>query len=380
MNEFVASLPSPESISLPESDPILHGLLILAFLVHALFMNLVVGGTLVTVMTDAIGIVTTRRHYQELAATLAHWLPGFLGVAVVLGILPLVFVQILYGPLFTPLVNGFGEIWIWAITMAVLGYGGLYGYKNWRSWLGDRPGLLLGLGFLSGIMFLIVALMFVAASVLFLNPDRWVIIQQGSFWNVFSLPSLIPRFGHLILAAVAGMGIFLVGYGLFLGFGSQGSTGDEPKERYATWVIRYGVAWTLTGTLPQIVVGPWLLLSLPEFVRADLVSGQNLGSIAFFLGLTAGLLSLVLLNAALMVPQARGLAIGGTLSLMVTICLMVIVRHAVRVSWLSPQFGTAALATQDQWNVAFIVGTMLLVILGLSVFMVRAYKKTRAYQ
>ena len=101
-------------------------------------------------------------------------------------------------------------------------------------------------------------------------------------------------------------------YGLYLGSGSRrpDSPGDEPAEDDATWVIKYGVAWALAGTLPQIVVGPWLMLSLPDGVRAELISGQSLGSLAFFVGLTVGLFSLVFLNAALMIPHVRGMAVG----------------------------------------------------------------------
>ena len=371
------ALPAPESISLPESDPIVHGLLILAFLVHAVFMNLVVGGTLVTVMTDAVGIATARAYYRQLATTLANWLPTFLGVAVVLGVMPLVLVQVLYGSLFAPTVSLLGDFWIIAFTAAMLGYAGLYGYSHWRGTLAQRPGVQLTLGLLIAAMFLGVAFVFVTASVLMLHPDQWANLQREGFSSVLSLPSLLPRYGHLMLAAVAGMGIFLVCYGFFLSGGGQASSEDEPKGRYATWVTRYGVAWMLTGTLPQIVMGPWLLLSLPAFVRADLISGQSLGSFAFFVALTAALLSLVLLNAALMVPQSRGLAIGGTFSLAITVCLMVVVRHAVRVSWLSQQYDTAALSTQGQWDVFFIVSTMLLLGLGLTVIMVRAHKKRR---
>ncbi len=375
----VHSLSAPETISLPASDPLVHGLLIVAFLVHAVFMNLVVGGTLVTVMTDAMGIATGRVHYRQLATTMSHWLPGFLGIAVVLGVMPLILVQVLYGPLFAPTVSLLGDLWIMAFTAAMVGYAGLYGYGHWRRSLEQRPGFQLTLGTSIAAMFLGVAFVFVTASVLMLHPDQWVNIQSQGFSSVLELPSLLPRYGHLVLAAVAGMGIFLVCYGLFLSASGQGLSDDEPKNRYATWVTRYGVAWMLSGTLPQIVMGPWLLLTLPAFVRADLISGQSLGSFAFFLALTAALFSLVLLNAALMVPQARGLAIGGMLSLVATVCLMVVVRHAVRVSWLSRQYEAAALTTQDQWDVFYIVGTMLLLGLGFTIFLVRAYKKTRAF-
>ncbi|MDT7042375.1 hypothetical protein [Candidatus Nitronereus thalassa] len=369
------SLPATPSLTLPESDPLVHGFVILAFFVHAIFMNLVVGGTFVMVITEAIGVVTARGDYRQLASTLANWLPGFLGVAVVLGVMPLVFVQVLYGPLFAPTVSILGDHWIVAFLAAMVGYAGLYGYSHWRGFLEQRPSLQLALGVGISVMFLGVALVFVSASVLMLHPEQWENVRSQGFSAVLSLPSLLPRYGHLMLAAMAGMGIFLVCYGLFLSPSGQAFRDEDPKDRYATWVRQYGVAWTLTGAIPQIVVGPWLLLSLPSFVRGDLVSGQSFGSLAFFLALTAALLSLVLLNAALMVPQARGLAIGGMLSLVVTMCLMMIVRHAVRVTWLSQQYETAALGAKDQWTVFFIVAIMMLLGVGLTIIMVKAYQK-----
>ena len=96
MLQTVSEIHMAQSLSLPDFDPIVHALLILAFLVHAIFMNLVVGGTVVMVITDVIGMVTARTCYQQLASVMSRWLPGFLGLAVVLGIFPLVLVQMMY--------------------------------------------------------------------------------------------------------------------------------------------------------------------------------------------------------------------------------------------------------------------------------------------
>ncbi len=66
--------------------------------------------------------------------------------------------------------------------------------------------------------------------ILMLNPEYWKDIQASGLRGGLSLPSLLPRYGHLVLAAVAGMGIFLMCYGLYLGSGSRrlDSQGDEP--------------------------------------------------------------------------------------------------------------------------------------------------------
>ena len=98
---------------------------------------------------------------------------------------------------------------------------------------------------------------------------------------------------------------------------------------------RYGIAWTLAGTLPQIAVGPWLLMTLPQGVRDGLVDGGSLSSLVFFLSLTFALLALVLLNAALMVPHVRGLVWSGIGSLILTVVLMLVVRGEVRKAWIS---------------------------------------------
>ena len=379
MLQTVSEIHMAQSLSLPDFDPIVHALLILAFLVHAIFMNLVVGGTVVMVITDVIGMVTARTCYQQLASVMSRWLPGFLGLAVVLGIFPLVFVQMMYKPIFMPALNLLGGMWVMALSAGLVGFGALYGYKHWRDSLSHQPAWYLGIGLLSIFMFLAVAWVFVVTSVLMLNPDQWSSVQNTGQWSVLSLPTLLPRFVHLVLAAVAGMGIFLVCYGLLMGSSHQGLTEDEPKERYGTWIIQYGVAWTLGGTLPQIVIGPWLLLTLPDVVRQDLVGGQHFGSIAFFAGLTTALLSLVLLNASLMVPNVKGFAIGGILSLGVTIGFMVIVRHAVRVSWLS-QHEMVGLVAQDRWEVLGVVFGILLLGLGLAIVMARAQKRMSIYR
>ena len=351
---------------------ILHGFLLFGFLLHALFMNLVIGGTPIMVATDWLGYGTGRERYRRLGAALADMLPSFLVFAVVLGVASLLFVQAAYGPVFYPAMLLVGTMWIAVLGAVILGYVGLSAYKYWRVWLGGRPGLQLALGSVNVVLFWGVAWIFVMAGILMLDPEHWKEIQVSGLRGMISLPSLFPRYGHMILAAVAGMGIFLMCYGLYLGSGfrRQDSPGDGPTEDDAIWVTKYGVAWALAGTLPQIVVGPWLLLSLPDEVRAELISGRSLGSLAFFVGLTFGLLSLVLLNASLMIPHVRGMALAGIVSLLATVCLMVVVRDAVRQSWLAKH--SASMQLNPDWGAMAMGGVVLVMGLGLIGYVVHA--------
>ena len=136
----------------------------------------------------------------------------------------------------------------------------------------------------------------------------------------------------------------------------QGLNAEVP---YDINITRYGVGWTLAGTLPQIAVGPWLLMTLPQGVRDGLVDGGTLSSLVFFLSLTFALLALVLLNAALMVPQARGLVWSGLGSLVLTIVLMVIVRGEVQKAWVNAHLESKTVDELSVWVVLIVIITII---------------------
>ena len=231
------------------------------------------------------------------------------------------------------------------------------------------------IGGISAVLFLGIALVFVTLSVLMLNPGEWRAVQAEGFLWAVRLPSVIPRYFHMVMASVAGIGILLVLYGAALGsrWGSPPAAPWLSDPGYPQWVMRYGVVWALTGTLLQIVIGPWLLLTLPEPVLGSLVNADNPGAVVFFVSLTFGLLGLVLLNAALMVPRARGFALTGVGSLMVTIVLMVVVRDRVRHYWLSGDWDPGTLPVDWHWGmitlfVGLLLGTALLMMYVVKVF------------
>lgn len=136
------------------------------------------------------------------------------------------------------------------------------------------------------------------------------------------------------------MGILIAMYGTLRVSKSNESEHTTQTVTYAydIGLTRYGVGWTLAGTLPQIMIGPWLFLALPPEVREQLLAGDTQSSVVFFVSLTLALLALVLLNASLMAPHVRGLVWSGIVSLMLTTVLMVVVRVEVRNAWLGSSF------------------------------------------
>ena len=112
MLETEFPVPVPIPILLPVPEPLAHGLLVFTFLLHALFMNLVLGGTPIMVVSDWRGSRTGNDRFRRLALTMASVAPTVLNLTVALGIVPVFFLYLLYGQFFYPAASLFGNGWI----------------------------------------------------------------------------------------------------------------------------------------------------------------------------------------------------------------------------------------------------------------------------
>ena len=347
------------SLILPVPDPLFQFLLSGFFLIHAVFMNMILGGAPVMIVTELVRWYDPNPNVKRFAGVMAARLPAAFALAVILGIVPLIGMQVLYGQVFNEAVGLIGNVWFCVGAGLILGYAGMHANKWRREWLLQRPGcqLLIGCGSLLGVLG--VAFVFVFMNVLMLNPDLWIGFKRAGWETGLTMPSVWPRFIHMVCAAVAGVGMVVAMYGVFLRsqWNTDWATHRAGEDEYGLWVTRSGVIWALTGTLPQIVVGPWLLLTLPDTVGHHLIAGDTFGSVAFFLALTGALFGLVLLNAGLMVPSSRGFTVGGVVSLVVTIVCMVIVRETVRYAWLTPYMDVARPPSEVPW-VGIITGAI----------------------
>jgi hypothetical protein len=373
--ESISSTISSDSLSLLQPDPIVQSVLIVASLIHLALMNMVVGGVPIMVTTELLGEWTqAKEYYQRLARQFAHILPWVMVSGMVVGIMPLMLLQVTYGPFVSGAMKSMGSGGLVLMVMAVFAMGGIYVYKKWPSWLPDTLTCRVVVGGLSAGLLAFTAFGFVTINVLLMNPEQWQVVREGGMGEWGRLTSVIPRFLHVMLASVAGVGMVVVIYGA--GLRVKEKTSDvEKAENFPVWVTRYGVSWTLGGTLPQMVIGPWLLLSLPEHVRVALLSGSNLASILFFVSVICGLISLVLLNAALMVPSYQGFSIGGVMGLMITVALMVVIREQVRWYWLIDHVESLTVAADPQWGLLRPLLVWAVIIMGMGMVGWKRWKK-----
>ena len=326
-------------------------LLILSVLIHLYLNNLILGGFPIMVVTIWLGGRKGSIHLKELGQKMRRVGPRIMMLAIVFGFLVGLVVFGKYGkdlfPIRDALWGGYGLLTL----LFIFAFGGIlfYAVKDAFITQNHRIHILLSGGIV--VSLLGVTLLFVISHILMVQPEssEWV-IKNGLF-TALSLPTVWPRFFHIVLGSVAATGMVIALYGTL-----------RPSTLPIT---RYGVGWTLAGTLPQIVVGPWLLVALPEEVRMRLVDGTSFSSLVFFVSLTFALFAIVLLNASLMVPHVRGLVWSGLGSLFFTIVFMVMVREEVRRAWMQSQAGVS---TSQELSLAVVLGVTITIVLGCLLF------------
>lgn len=349
MTDSLAVIPAPDPIPLPASVGLLKALLIFTFILHLFPMNLTLGGSFVAAWTDWRGANCARR--RALVEHLTHVLPSATAYTITLGVAPLLFLQVLYGQMFYTSSVLMAWPWLTVIPLLVIGYYGLYLYALRRERLGGRSPLV---GALSALTFAAIGFLYTNNLTLMLAPTRWYGMYRsdptGLHLNLGD-PTVVPRFLHFFLAAVAFTGVFIAMHGL-----SLLKRGDAEQGRYA---VRYGGLWFAAPTAAQFLVGPWFLLSLPPRVREVFLGGDIVASAHLWGGVAFALAALMLIVIALNAPDPRRLVLAGAGCLVVAIVSMAVARNAVREAILAPYFKMTDLPVAPQTGVILLFFALL---------------------
>lgn len=315
-------MPFPAPIWLMET------LLVVGFFLHAIPMNVALMGGISSAILLFKGKNKPDSYEQRAGKQLAASLPIFTTAAITNGIVPLLFLQILYGPLVYTSSILMAAPWLSILLLLVLGYYGLYIFNYGQNKLGEKsPWFLLG----SSLLFMVIAFFFSNNMTLMLTPEKFLPMYQaspaGNHLNL-SEPSLIPRYLHFLLAAVSVTGLTLGSFGLYY---------KNKDTGYSQWLIKAGASLFLAVTLLQTIVGPWFLFSLPEKIQVqffDLNNGfvgqTKLASHLFLTALGLDVVSLVSMGLAYVKGSTKAFTVG-LISAMLVIASMVEIRHLVRV-------------------------------------------------
>ncbi len=330
----------PRALTIPAPVHLLEILLLATFAVHILLMNTVLGGAIIALCGELLG----RKEADDSARHLvARAIPTNLALTINFGVAPLLFAQVLFGQfLYTSCILS-AWYWLAVILLVILAYYGLYIYDLKYSGLSNLRALVLAVCVL---LLLDTAFIFVNVMSMAQTPADWPAYFDLPGGRLLHLndPTLWPRYLHFIMGSITVGGLFTALVAL---------RGQRKYQIDYSDQIAWGMRWFTFGTIIQMAVGVWFFLSLPReimtmmlgrsgFMTGLLMAGIGMSLVAVFFGFRKDVKS-------------------ATISMLIIVCIMVLLRHLVRLAYMAPYFSLSYLKTDLQFSplVLFIVSLVL---------------------
>jgi len=361
VNEVI--IPDIDAIPLPAPIWLLRFLLNLTFILHIVPMNIVLGGGILTVALAWYARKKNRDDMHELALHMSNVLPAAAAFTITLGVPPLLFVQVLYGPLFYTGAVLIAWFWLSVIALLLVGYYGYYWFSIKRDAEGKLP---IWAGIIASIMFLAISFLYTNKMTLMIQPEKFAPMHhaemQGFLLNAAD-PLVWPRWLHMLVGAIAVASLVVMLVGLVF---------HKKRPDYGCLAIRTGGMIFVVTTLLQLAVGVWHLLTLRSevmwmFLGRDVVATSVLG-VATLLALVAMVLVLIAARG----KAVRGMTIAGAVVLAVVLVLMATVRSIVRDAYLIGKYDVTAQPTDPNWVVVVLFLALMLGGIGIVSWMTHA--------
>lgn len=250
-------IPVPKDIPLPMPLPewLLVIILVFSFLLHILFINLMVGGSVLTFWYELKG--KKNKDYDTLAREIAATITVNKSLAVVLGVAPLLSINVLYTLYFYSSNALTGNIWISIVPWVAVAFLLLYLHKYSWDRLADNKPVHLGILAVGIFSFLFIPFIFLTNINLMLFPERWGEVE--GFFSAMTLPNVFPRYFHFITACMAITGFFLAWW-----FGRKSFDVEKKfKTLRKNEIKKQMLNLALVTTGMQFIFGPLLFLTLP---------------------------------------------------------------------------------------------------------------------
>jgi hypothetical protein len=240
------------------SHPVLFLVLgVLTFALHIAAVQVMLGASALTLR----GAFSADAHWRRLAAAMLATAKIAVSVAIVLGVAPLLFVQVIYDP-FWYTANVLSARWVVGfIGILIVAYLAMYGFYGRNPDLATQPARSGWMMVASLALMLLVGFIMHVLSVQMLMPEQWQgwyapggqIDSTGSQLHAFNL----PRFGFFIALALPVVGAWLLAVRRYL----QGAA--EPDVGYLAFLARVARPLMLGGGVLSLALGAWWMLTLP---------------------------------------------------------------------------------------------------------------------
>ncbi|QTH45475.1 cytochrome ubiquinol oxidase subunit I [Cohnella sp. LGH] len=319
-------VPNDLGLAIPGNLPMFEVLIVVAFILHLIYVNITVGGAVYAVLLEIVGIRKRDDIADKLALQLATMVAIHKSIAVVLGVAPLLVISTIYTQFFYPSTIMIGKWWLMLIPLLIVSFLLLYVYKfTWHRWQ-NRKKLHLVFGISGTAILLFVPLLFITNVASMLQPELWN-GSKGFFDSLFRYPTIWQRYLHFMAAGFAVIGMYMYWWG-------KRKSRQEDNPVYAL-ARKFGKGSALLFTLLQLIAGPLLLLSMNSGVRSSFLGGS-----LFHTSLLGTAVALAFVLVALMYKlykaDSRKLFVSSLTVLLLIMGLMSWIRHEVRELYLAP--------------------------------------------
>lgn len=361
-------IPAMDAFPIPGPAWLFQGLLVFTFVLHLLFVNITLGGTMMAAIAQLSSGGRPGDYRTVLAARLMRINTFGISLTITTAIAPLLFVQVLYQQYFYTATILISWLWLFMLVFLMVGYYATYVYKfkGISSLGGGSTGWLL----VAALLFLVVAMVHVAVNLVHSQPEGWAAMAANP-WMVLTDPAYFPRLLHFVLASLGFSGMIIAWWAT-----RQALQGRDREINEA--IAAYGWKWALWTTLLVVIDGFVLMVVLPR----DVLSGLMKGGVATLVPLTASIilgLGLLMMLARNRRPTEKPGLVTGTLAAMtLTLVIMAITRHQVRALYLEDFTTQFQLQTAPQWGNFLLFASLLVVGLGTVFYMVRQVMTNRA--
>jgi len=359
-------IPVLESLPVPAPVWLLYVLLTVTFIAHILFVNCLLGGTVLAAFCHLKG--KNDKNHLHLSKTLFSHMPVITAFTVNAGVAPLLFVQALYGHLFFTSSILTAYAWFAVIPLLIIGYYCIYLLRfKWDTLEGMRFPLTV----VTVVVCAVVAFIYVSNFTLMLRPETW---NEHYFQNPatgkfnWSDPQIYPRYLHILLgaAAVTGVWIMLIG--------SRKRSGDP---EWSQWAVQFGSKMFFYPTLLNAAAGCWFLFVQPRRIMMIFLGENTLATILLALSVLLTITALIILFKAGRAENSRKLINIGAGSAVILIAMMSIMRSQLRNAYLEPYFKPEQLTTEPQWAIIILFAVIFVIGLAVLGWMIHAVARSR---
>ncbi|HOO72349.1 MAG TPA: hypothetical protein PK926_11360 [Spirochaetota bacterium] len=275
--DYTRLIPSIETI--PANAWLFWLLGILSFMIHIILVNSVLGGSLILLFSRLRQAGNDAGHgHSPLAGTI----PVFIALAINFGVVPLLFIQVIYGHLYYTSSVLMAVFKISIIPLLIIAYYCSYIHKAKVSFRTVAVAALAALI----IILLYIGFIFINNLNLMVHPEKWehYFDSRGGTYIVLSEVILYARFLHFIFASIAVGGLTLA---LVSTFRERRGIPD------AGAAVTQGMRIFAAGSTAQIAAGVWYLFSQQSVVITALLGGDVVFTMVFLAGICSALAAII---------------------------------------------------------------------------------------